>query len=54
MKNRKGQPICGATINGPKMGRNVVLWRKNCGNRVKNEGDHCRFHGEHYDPRVRR
>lgn len=36
---------CGKAIDGPKVGRHVVAWRKWCRNRVKNEGDRCRFHG---------
>jgi hypothetical protein len=40
------QPLyCGANIEGPKVGRNVVLWRKSCRQRVKAVGDRCRFHG---------
>lgn len=35
---------CGATILGPRMGRNVVLWTKQCRRIVKVQGDHCRDH----------
>lgn len=40
------KPIyCGKDINGPKVGRRIVLWRKQCRQRVKAKGDRCRFHG---------
>ena len=43
---KDGTPIhrCGATINGPKVGRHVVLYRKQCRIIVKNEDNRCRFH----------
>lgn len=44
MKNKKGLPVCGKTIDGPKVGYRVVLWRKQCGRRVKQEGDRCYQH----------
>lgn len=44
MKNRKGQSICGKTIEGPKVGKHVVAWRKQCGRLVKNDGDRCYQH----------
>lgn len=43
--NEKPEPIyCGATIEGPKVGYRVVAWRKRCRQRVKKQGDRCRFH----------
>jgi hypothetical protein len=45
MKNKKGQPICGYTINGPHVARNVVMWIKQCGHIVKEEGQRCWQHG---------
>jgi hypothetical protein len=42
--NRDGKPICNATITGPKVGRRVVLWRKQCQRRVKASGDRCWQH----------
>jgi len=47
MKNRKGQPICGATIAGPIVrdsGRSRPLWRGNCRRVVKAEGERCHQH----------
>lgn len=41
------QPIhrCGKSIEGPKVARHVVAWRKSCQRVVKNEGDRCWQHG---------
>ena len=47
MKNRKGQPICGATTEGPTVkdgGRSRPLWRGNCRRVVKVEGTRCHQH----------
>lgn len=44
MKNKKGLPICGKTIEGPSRPSGVVLWRKQCRRRVKQEGDRCYQH----------
>ena len=46
----KPKYTCGKTIEGPKVGYRVVLWRKQCGHRVRNEGDRCWQHG---GPRVK-
>jgi len=39
-----GKPRCGATIDGPKYGRRVVAWRKQCQRIVKQPGDRCWQH----------
>ena len=44
MKDKPEPIYCGATINGPKVGRHVVAWRKHCRQRVKAYGERCRFH----------
>ena len=44
MKNKKGKPICGYTIDGPKVGRHVVAWRKHCQRVVRLEGTYCWQH----------
>lgn len=47
MKNRKGQPICGKTVEGPIVkdrGRSRPLWRSNCRRVVKAESDYCWQH----------
>lgn len=40
-----GVIYCGRTIKGPRVGRRVVLWIKNCRHRVKKQGDYCWQHG---------
>ena len=47
MKNRKDQPICGATTTGPIVkdgGRSRPLWRGHCQRVVKAECDRCYQH----------
>lgn len=48
MKNRAGKPICGFTIKGPKVGRHVVLWIKNCQRVVKHENEYCWQHRKNW------
>lgn len=45
-QQKTSKPVywCDAAIEGPKVGKHVVLWRKYCRNRVKEPGDRCRFH----------
>lgn len=40
---------CGKSIDGPKMGKHVVLWRKHCRNRVKGAGERCHLHRRRED-----
>lgn len=48
-----GKQQCAHVTNGPKMGKNVMAWRKRCRRMVK-DGDYCWQHrGEHYARRVR-
>lgn len=35
---------CGATILGPRIGRNVVLWTKNCRRKTRHESGRCPDH----------
>jgi len=44
MTTKPEPTYCGATIEGPKVGYRVVLWRKECRQRVKAKGERCRFH----------
>lgn len=45
MKNPRGKPICGATIEGPKIdARGNVAWRSHCRRIVKTEGRLCWQH----------
>lgn len=48
MKNSAGQFMCGASIKGPKVARNVVAWITYCKNPVKNDGDRCHHHVRKY------
>ena len=40
--NLKSQ--CKTTILGPRMGRNVVAWRRRCGNRTDDPSGYCHVH----------
>jgi hypothetical protein len=44
MSERKEVVACGATILGPRMGRNVVLWRKDCRRKTRHESGRCPDH----------
>jgi hypothetical protein len=35
---------CNATIDGPKIARRVVAWRKYCQNKTRHESGRCHLH----------
>lgn len=37
-------PQCRYTLEGPKMGRWVVLWRRRCANRTRHLSGYCHVH----------
>lgn len=40
---------CGASIEGPKIGKHVVLWRKQCGNKTQHVSGRCHLHRGRYE-----
>ena len=58
MNDKPNAVRCGALILGPRMGSNVVLWRKNCARVTRHESGRCPDHrgplGTQYGPGAKR